>query len=109
MAISRWTTQKGIDIFSKRMIFLPINQGKHWSLCIVINPGLINISITENHQEVPCLLFLDSLRVHDKESIAKNIRLWLNHEHRKFFGSTADVFTTSSMKLFSPKGNEVRS
>jgi Ulp1 family protease len=40
-AVSSWTTNKGIDIFSKRIIFLPINQSLHWSLCAVVNPGLI--------------------------------------------------------------------
>ena len=40
-AVSSWTTNKGIDIFSKRIIFLPINESIHWSLCAVVNPGLI--------------------------------------------------------------------
>lgn len=40
-AVCNWTTKKGIDIFAKRMIMLPINQSLHWSLCAVVNPGLI--------------------------------------------------------------------
>ncbi len=40
-AVSSWTSRKGIDIFSKRIIFLPINQTLHWSLCAVINPGYV--------------------------------------------------------------------
>ena len=40
-AVSSWTSKKGIDIFSKSIIFLPINQTLHWSLCAIMNPGTI--------------------------------------------------------------------
>ena len=181
-AVSSWTTKKGIDIFSKRIIFLPINQSLHWSLCAVVNPGLIAnyekihsqtdvscsygmkcqyssetlpdvkcskcenpvhsvtcsrfVSLDSNlcnychpftsdcriadntlaHQqlkvkklanqkvEVPCIIFLDSLKAHQKLIVARKVRNWLNHEWKKVTGGTKDVFTQKTIKLITPKG-----
>ena len=36
--IVQWT--KNRNIFSKKLIFIPINKTYlHWSLCVVVNPG----------------------------------------------------------------------
>lgn len=40
-AVSSWTAKKNINIFSKKIIFVPVNADLHWSLCAVINPGLV--------------------------------------------------------------------
>lgn len=42
-AVSNWTTKKRINIFTKRMIFIPVHQDMHWSLCVVVNPGLVKL------------------------------------------------------------------
>jgi len=115
-AVSSWTTKKGINIFSKRIIFLPINQSLHWSLCAVVNPGLIenydkihahNHSLynenVDSELEVPCIIFLDSLKAHQKNVVACNVRRWLNHEWKKIKGGETDVFTKQSIVLFTPK------
>ena len=39
--VKKWTAKKGIDIFEKSFIFLPINENHHWSLCVIVNPGEI--------------------------------------------------------------------
>lgn len=40
-AVSSWTVKKKIDIFDKKLIFVPVNSDLHWSLCVVVNPGSI--------------------------------------------------------------------
>ena len=39
--VSSWTAKKGIDIFKKKLIFIPVHADVHWSLCVVVNPGHI--------------------------------------------------------------------
>ncbi len=36
-AIAHWTTNRGINMFQKKLILIPVNIHKHWSLCAVIN------------------------------------------------------------------------
>eukprot|EP00698_Gefionella_okellyi_P017895 TRINITY_DN5306_c0_g1_i1.p1 TRINITY_DN5306_c0_g1~~TRINITY_DN5306_c0_g1_i1.p1 ORF type:complete len:751 (+),score=148.39 TRINITY_DN5306_c0_g1_i1:288-2255(+) len=38
-AVKRWT--KSVDIFTKKYIFIPINDAAHWTLIIVCNAGTI--------------------------------------------------------------------
>lgn len=37
--VSRWA--KHINLFEKDFLYIPINQGVHWSLIIVIRPNLL--------------------------------------------------------------------
>ena len=48
-AVSSWTAKKNINIFKKKFVFIPVNADLHWSLCVVVNAGLIANSFdTEN-------------------------------------------------------------
>lgn len=38
-AVSRWA--KNVDLFNKDFLYIPVNQGIHWSLFIVIRPYLL--------------------------------------------------------------------
>jgi Ulp1 family protease len=40
-AVSSWTAKKHINVFQKRLVFVPVNADLHWSLCVIVNPGLI--------------------------------------------------------------------
>ena len=40
-AVESWTANKNINVFEKKLIFVPINANLHWSLCVVVNPGHI--------------------------------------------------------------------
>lgn len=40
-AIASWTVKKDINIFEKIHIFIPVHENVHWSLMVVVNPGLI--------------------------------------------------------------------
>ena len=44
--IMKWT--KEINLFQKRIIFIPIQQGIHWSLCVVISTGKIKHNANSN-------------------------------------------------------------
>jgi Ulp1 family protease len=46
-AVASWTVNKSINVFEKKMIFFPINKAQHWTLCVVVNPGLVANRNTE--------------------------------------------------------------
>ncbi len=77
----------------------------------VFNAGMINAELVEDELgdpydlEVPALIHLDSLRLHDGAVIARNVRTWLNHECDKKYSLTdSRLFNMQSMQLFKPKG-----
>eukprot|EP00804_Cyclotella_cryptica_P023147 CCRYP_000358-RA/>CCRYP_000358-RA protein AED:0.01 eAED:0.01 QI:1097/1/1/1/0.75/0.66/9/214/1028 len=113
--VASWTLRKKrkINVFKKKLIFVPVNGDMHWSLCVIVNPGLIlktdEGSDTDDNEddEWPCILFLDSLRMHRKERVAKRMREWLNFEWNRSMKDTEgfrpDPFSREQMKLVTPK------
>jgi Ulp1 family protease len=108
--VSRWTTRKGLDIFIKTN-FITVNLNSHWSIMAVFNAGMINTDLVEDESgdpydlEVPALIHLNSLKLHDGAVVARNIRTWLIHEWDKNYSSTnSRLFNEQSMHLFKPKG-----
>jgi len=112
-AVSSWTAKKNINIFSKKIIFVPVNADLHWSLCAVINPGLVcaNADVDSGEQweshDAACILFFDSLKMHQKERVAFNIRKWLNYEWNRVAKNKKKnmkrIFDKWTMRLFTPK------
>ena len=118
-AVTKWTENKGIDVFKKRCIFVPINKNLHWSICAVINPGEImnhleNVKHGYNDDGTfkfneddpfPCILFFDSSSAHQKQQVAKNIHSWLNSEWSRLGKAESNLkpFDMKSMVVFSPK------
>ena len=85
----KWT--KHINLFKKRIIFIPIQEGIHWSLCVVINPGKIKNNANSNPEdEISYILLLDSLKLHGKLNILKNIRRWLNNVYEDKYTKEKD-------------------
>ena len=42
--VHRWA--KGVDLFKKKLIFVPINAPKsHWKLAVIVNPGLCSVNV----------------------------------------------------------------
>ena len=42
--VLRWA--KGVDLFSKKLIFVPINEvDSHWRLAVIVNPGLCSVRL----------------------------------------------------------------
>ena len=77
--VSKWTTRKGFDIFTKKLLLITVNLNSHWSIIAVYNAGMINADLVEDESEdpydmeVPALVFLDSLKLHDAAIIARNV------------------------------------
>ncbi|XP_059308494.1 ubiquitin-like-specific protease 1D isoform X2 [Lycium ferocissimum] len=69
--LRRWW--KGVNIFEKAYIFLPIHEDLHWSLVIICIPD-------KEDQLGPILLHLDSLGLHSSESLFATIRKFLVQE-----------------------------
>jgi sentrin-specific protease 7 len=113
-AVASWTTKKNIDIFSKKFIFIPINQSLHWSLCVVVNPGEIMNQIKYSKNDVreeallPCMFFFDSLKAHRQAIIAKHVRNWLNSEWKRLKKAKEcdeeSPFDEKAMVVYSPRG-----
>lgn len=122
--VQRWTAKRGIDIFKKRLIFVPVNKMLHWSLAVIVNPGAI-----ESHRDLmgiedgkvgeqsferpedlekpcPVFLFFDSLQCHPKKTVAKKLRDWLNAEWARreepVQNDAKGPFDVKSMKIICP-------
>lgn len=113
IAVTKWTERKGIDVFDKKFIFVPINKSLHWSLCVVVNPGQIlqhpDLRGKDEHLDesspMPCILFLDSLKAHQKTQVAHRIRQWLNSEWQRLHKSSSipNPFQSKTMPVIDPK------
>lgn len=84
--VVNWTKKHGVDIFTKKLIFIPVNDARHWSLCVVLNPGAIvqyveklqhsndsKISVCLDDAPFPCLLHFDSFNLHDTERLGNSV------------------------------------
>jgi Ulp1 family protease len=61
-AVLDWTTNRDIDIFSKKMVFVPIHKDHQCSLAVVINAGLVDCCNEDDEpSEIPCILHLETL------------------------------------------------
>ncbi|XP_010473210.1 PREDICTED: ubiquitin-like-specific protease 1D [Camelina sativa] len=67
----RWW--KGIDLFRKAYIFIPIHEDLHWSLVIVCIPD-------KKDETGITILHLDSLGLHSRRSIVENVKRFLKDE-----------------------------
>jgi Ulp1 family protease len=87
--VSKLTTRKGLDIFTKKILLVTVNLNSHWPIIEVFNASMINADLVEDESEdpydmeLPALVVLDSLYLHDSAVIARNVRKWLNHEWDK--------------------------
>ncbi|KAL3937570.1 MAG: hypothetical protein SGBAC_007345 [Bacillariaceae sp.] len=115
-SVTSWTAKKNINIFEKKFIFIPINKDLHWSLCVVVNPGCIMNSYEQSLNEqskldVPCLIFMDSLKMHRKITIRKKIENWLNSEWSRINPTDLPTnlpnpFTKEKFRMFTPTGKK---
>lgn len=105
----RWVsgTLKTYTIFVN-LCLNPVNRSLHWSLCVVINPGHIKILHEQDGdrscQPMPCLLFLDSLRAHQKSQVRRKVTSWLNSEWERLGKDPELKFPFKAMNILSPRG-----
>ena len=105
--VTAWTTKNDLDVFTKKMLFLPIHKDFHWSLCIICNAGNVNSSdcVEEDTSfEVPFILFLDPLDYHSRKNVCGTVRQWLNAEWSKKHVTPRPIFTPITIEAFSPSG-----
>ncbi|KAJ8569807.1 hypothetical protein K7X08_006384 [Anisodus acutangulus] len=69
--LRRWW--KGVNLFEKAYIFLPIHEKRHWSLVIICIPD-------KEAQSGPIVLHLDSLGIHDSSFLFGTIKKFLIEE-----------------------------
>ncbi|XWS34818.1 hypothetical protein CRYUN_Cryun21dG0069900 [Craigia yunnanensis] len=67
----RWW--KGVNIFQKAYVLIPINEDFHWSLVIICIPD-------KEDESGPIILHLDSLGLHSSRSVFKNIKSYMGEE-----------------------------
>ena len=97
--VERWT--RGVDVFAKKFLLVPVVEDLHWSLAIVCHPGELakravarerrelDVGVTEDEDEDedcparPCVIHMDSLRMHSAKKIEKWLRCFLEMEWRK--------------------------
>jgi len=67
-------------VISKKIITIPINMDKHWSLLAIINAKSVLESISSDSSALPFMIHLDSLQFHNTTYTADKIRTWLSYE-----------------------------
>ncbi|KAJ7953632.1 ubiquitin-like-specific protease 1D [Quillaja saponaria] len=67
----RWW--KGVNIFEKAYVLIPIHEDLHWSLAIICIPD-------KEEESGPIILHLDSLGLHSSKSVFDNIRRYMIEE-----------------------------
>ena len=101
--VSTWA--QGVDLFTKTLVFIPICDGNHYSLCVVVNPGFINANNDGVSRRISCMLYFDPMGHGIPRETAALVRAWLNARWRgKYNTSTDEPFTEHTFQAYSPKG-----
>lgn len=74
--VRRWT--KRVNIFEKDYVVIAVEMKSHFSLFVVIRPGLVlpesAVAVkVEQNSNLPCIVHIDSLMLHDSKYIANKI------------------------------------
>ncbi|KAG1698895.1 hypothetical protein DVH05_014279 [Phytophthora capsici] len=79
--VSTWLARS--NVFNRSIIFIPINKDLHWSLAVILNPGIAGSG--PNNEASSCIAVLDPLgSYHRKAAIIRNLRTFL----RMLWGNT---------------------
>jgi hypothetical protein len=101
--VESWTARRNIDIFRKKLIFIPVNKALHWSLCVVVNPGAIGGRV-DPYKPMPCMLFFDSLNMHSASATKKEVMKWLNQEWMRIHKTEDKPFHNDTFYEYCPDG-----
>jgi len=72
--VRKWT--KGIDIFKKDFLVIPINEHMHWYFMIVLNPGKLldpQIHVPETNSQTSCTPMRTRLTHRSENSVTKQL------------------------------------
>ncbi len=116
--VSRWT--KSFNIWATQFLFFPIAEHLHWSLAVACNLNavercrkrrkenpsdniitkLMKLSSAKGRPQ-PCIIFMDSLRLHKPRRIAGYLRAYLTQELRSI-DPNALPFTDANLPCIAP-------
>ncbi|CAN6216934.1 unnamed protein product [Urochloa humidicola] len=82
LKLRRWW--KGVNIFEKAYILLPVHAETHWSLVIICMP-------TKEDQTGPVILHLDSLKFHSSRLIFSVVSRFLKEEWKYLNGNVSSA------------------
>jgi len=107
--VSGWVTRrKNFNIFDKSIIYFPIALDKHWSLCVAFSPAKVvdldSSSTSYGTNEVPVIIHLDSLQLHQSAMIAKNIRMFFSYVWHIINPGSVFKFTKTNYPVICPEG-----
>ena len=106
VGVQSWFARRKINIFQKKLIFIPSCRDLHWSLCVIVNPGAV-ISVEEDDEPdspISCILFFDALKQHSKLSSQIVLLRWLNYEWQRVNKTSITPFTRKSCVIYNPEG-----
>ncbi|KAH7491459.1 hypothetical protein KRP22_003067 [Phytophthora ramorum] len=87
--VSTWLARS--NFFKRSIIFIPINKDVHWSLAIILNPGLAGSELCNEDDAFSCIAVLDPLgSYHRKAAIIRNLRAFLRMEWENSRGRSGD-------------------
>ncbi|CAH0481527.1 unnamed protein product [Peronospora belbahrii] len=73
--VSTWLARS--NVFNRSIIFIPINKDLHWSLAVILNPGIAGTGRSDE-EAFSCIAVLDPLgSYHCKAAIIRNLRAFL--------------------------------
>lgn len=111
--VERWTRDR--DVFAYKFLLVPIVERLHWSLAVVCNPAKLLVdNVTDlieedEDDEVPCIVFMDSLKMHAASTVHFNLRTWLCLEADSKKKSVPEAYrknnslTKDALPLVAPK------
>lgn len=77
----RWFIARGVDLFTRTMVFIPVHHEFHWSVAVLCNLDAFREGwCTESDpswKRRPCLLYLDSVRPASPGGMTKSLRSFL--------------------------------
>ncbi|KAI9918168.1 hypothetical protein PsorP6_012766 [Peronosclerospora sorghi] len=78
--VSTWFARS--NLFHRSIIFIPINIDVHWSLAIILNPGVAGMD-PGDEEAFSCIAVLDPLgSYHSKAAIVRNLRAYVASNSR---------------------------
>ena len=94
LRVRNWT--KKVDIFSKKMLFVPVCNRAHWFLLVILKPGCLT---DKNNQKNTAIIVLDSMAADRGEEI-NNVKYYLKEELWK---KKEVAIVTKDIPIVSPK------
>ncbi|CAM9497083.1 unnamed protein product, partial [Discosporangium mesarthrocarpum] len=104
--VKSWT--KNMDLFSKKFVLVPIAENLHWSMAVLVNLHKLKAfngkyPTFEEGEEHPCMLFLDSLKMHRPGRVFDYLSKYLEEEWRASGKGGCLKLDESSMPRVTPK------